>query len=279
MEIKDSVSRDKALRDFIRKMTEPTVNIKADHESFVEELERIYLLGKTEGVHRHSYARLSHYLYDDVDNEAIGICIENLADLEPFVVARGNDDLLKAFRKLEDHIDLECIHMGQLSELKMSMNGAEQLISEFPNISAKVTKIEETIEAANKAIEQYDTDVKDLKDQIKEQTVQSISILGIFAGVVFAFSGGFSMLSSTLNNIHLISGKQTLFFFSTTLGIGCILYDVVFALMVFVGRYCDKEPRNVWGFTKVLNGMVFATITMLMIIYCLCYNGDIRLIP
>lgn len=265
MEGKDSVSRDKALREFVRKMTVPTVDIPTNYESLIDELGKIYLLDEG-GVHRHSYAHLSHYLYDnDVDNDAIDICLENLRELKQYISVQDKPELHKALRKLEDHIDLESIHIGQLRKLKMSMSRTEEILKKYPDIEKSVKNTEESIEAANKAI--------------KEQTVQSVSILGIFAGVVFAFSGGFSMLSSMLNNIHLISGKQTLFFFSTTLGIGCILYDVVFALMVFIGRYCDKEPRNVWGFTKILNGMVFATITILMIIYCLCYNGDIRLIP
>lgn len=264
MENKDSVSRDTALCEFICKMTEPTVDIAAEYESLIEELEGIYLIDGG-GVHRHSYARLSHYLYDnDVDNDAIDICLENLRELKQYILEQDQSILLKALRKLEDHIDLESIHIGQLRKLKMSMSGTEKLLEEYPNIAKSVKETETSIKAANKAIE--------------EQTVQSISILGIFAGVVFAFSGGFSMLSSTLSNIHLISGKQTVFFLAATLGIGCILYDVVFALMMFIGRYCNKEPQHVFEFTKVLNLTVVAIVVILMIIYCLCYNGDIRLV-
>lgn len=266
MEFKDSVSRDEALCEFIRKMTDSTVDIDHDHDSFVRELEEIYLNEKQEGAHRHSYARLSHFLYgQDFENEAIDMCMENLSGLGKYIEEKQNPDLIKAYRKLKDHIDLEFIHIGQLKKHQLSVQGMEALTAQLPKMNTQFSDMDERL--------------KDTNRKINDQTVQSISILGIFAGVVFAFSGGFSMLSSTLSNIHLISGEQTLFFFSTTLGIGCILYDVVFALMVFIGRYCDKEPRNIWGFTKVLNGMVFTAITILMIIYCLCYNGDIRLIP
>lgn len=266
MEIKDSVSRDNALCDFVRKMTDPTVDIEADHESLVDELETIYLNGMEKGAHRHSYARLSHFLYDqDFENESIDMCMENLTGLEIFVEERGNPDLLKAFRKLKDHIDLEFIHIGQLKKLQLSIDGMDGLAVQFPIMNDKFSKINEDLSEANR--------------KINEQTVQSVTILGIFAGVVFAFSGGFSVLTSTLSNIHVISGKETLFFFSSALGIGCILYDVVFALMLFIGRYCDKEPKNIMEFTKILNASIFVLIFILMAIYCLCYNGDIRLIP
>ena len=259
MEIKDSVSRDKALCSFIRKMTDPTVDIEADHESLVDELEAIYLIGIEKGAHRHSYARLSHFLYDqDFENEAFDMCIENLTGLEAYVEERDNEDLTKAFRKLKDHIDLEFIHIGQLKRVQIPRDVMD-------NLTPKIQSMENNLKETN--------------EKINEQTVQSVTILGIFAGVVFAFSGGFSVLTSTLSNIHVISGKETLFFFSSALGIGCILYDVVFALMLFIGRYCDKEPKNIMEFTKTLNASIFIMIFILMSIYCLCYNGDIRLIP
>lgn len=266
MEIKDSVNRDNALCDFVRKMTDPTVDIEADHESLVDELETIYLNGMEKGAHRHSYARLSHFLYDqDFENEAIDMCIENLNGLEAYVEERDNEDLSKAFRKLKDHIDLEFIHICQLKKLQLSIDGMDGLAVQFPIMKEQFTEISDDLKKANK--------------KISDQTVQSVSILGIFAGVVFAFSGGFSMLSSTLSNISCIRGSQTLFFFAAALGIGCILYDVVFALMLFIGRYCDKEPQNIMKFTIRLNWFIVAVVIILMMAYALCSNGIIRLIP
>lgn len=259
MEFKDSVSRDNALCEFILKMTDPKVGIETDHEAFVNELEAIYLDRKGEGVHRHSYARLSHFLYDrDFENEAIDVCVENLTELEKYVDERGNPDLSKAFRKLVDHIDLESIHIGRLKQLQIYTKDMEDL-------APQIQKMENNL---------IETNAK-----IKDQTVQSVSILGIFAGVVFAFSGGFSMLSSTLSNISSITGSQTLFFFAASLGIGCILYDVVFALMMFIGRYCDKEPKNIMKFTIDLNKCIVVAVFLLMVAYALCSKGIIRLIP
>lgn len=280
MEFKDSMSRDDALCEFIRKMTDPKLDIREDHDSLVKELEDIYVMNNEEGVHRHSYARLSHYFYDhEIENEAISVCVENLTALDEYVKGTGNSQLYKSFRKLQDHIDLESIHIGQLRQLQMSVKGANELVSQFPEIASKVHTTENTIKEAQKNVEEYNESVKALNQKINDQTVQSVTILGIFAAVVFAFSGGFSVLSSTLSNISSITGKQTLFFFAASLGIGCILYDVVFALMLFIGRYCDKEPKNIMEFTKILNALILILIFFLMAIYCLCYNGDIRLIP
>ena len=280
MEVNDSISRDNALCEFILRMAVPTIDIEAEHDSLIEELEKIYINGKDDGAHRHSYARLSHVFYDqDIDVEGLNVCIEKLSELEKYIEEEKKAALLKSFRKLKDHVELETIHIGQLRRIQLSVDYSKDIVMQFPEISAKIDRSQKEIDDAKERIDQCSESAKKLEDEIKGQTVQSVTILGIFAGVVFAFSGGFSVLTSTLSNIHVISGKETLFFFSSALGIGCILYDVVFALMLFIGRYCDKEPKNIMEFTKTLNASIFIMICILMSIYCLCYNGDIRLIP
>lgn len=276
MESHESQKRDEELIQFIAKLTDPSIDIEENYTELIEKLESIYLDAEKKGVYRHSYARISHYFYErEMDGEGISLCLENLFALKEHVDQHGNPDLSNAFRKLIDHIDLESIHLGQIRKIRMSVSGMDDIIKQYPEISAKIDQVENQTERVDEESKKALVNIEGIRKEMKEQTVQSISILGIFAGVVFAFSGGFSMLSNTLSNLHQISGAQTLFFFASSISIGCVLYDVIFALLMFIGRYCEKEPRGIADFTKWLNKGVAVIVFLLMVIYCLCCEGII----
>ena len=112
-------AKDNELIKVIAELSDATLEITAqDIPYWTNRLDQIYAdEGEQEDVYRHSYARLSRYLYDNFgesQNEGITLLIEHIEFLLAHI---QNPKTRKAVRKLYDHIQLEVIHISRLREL------------------------------------------------------------------------------------------------------------------------------------------------------------------
>lgn len=67
-----------------------------------------------------------------------------------------------------------------------------------------------------------------------------IAILGIFAAVVLAFTGGIAFSTSVFNNIAQASFYRTI---AMALIIGLVLMNVLFGLFYYINSLVDKNKR------------------------------------
>lgn len=78
----------------------------------------------------------------------------------------------------------------------------------------------------------------DLNSLIKHSSESSITILGIFMGVVMVFFGGFTILENSIEGLSSASYHRLYF---TMLLFGGILYNIVILLFFLIGRVTERS--------------------------------------
>lgn len=86
---------------------------------------------------------------------------------------------------------------------------------------------------------------EEIQTSQKKMQNEYITILGIFAAIVLAFTGGMSFTSSVLENLHKSSIYRIIF---VSLIIGCILFNLIWLLIDFIRNVNEKTIRKVWMF-------------------------------
>lgn len=129
---------------------------------------------------------------------------------------------------------------AQMSEMTTkAMSDSEDAIAKATKAMSDsedaVKKVTEVLKKAQKASDK----AQKASAKVKEFNTQSITILSIFTAVVFAFTGGFTMLGSAFSNLIGISRNESLLLIALVLIVGCILLDVIYFLIYFIGRISD----------------------------------------
>lgn len=105
------------------------------------------------------------------------------------------------------------------------------------NIKTQELSIEESIENNKKTI----------SDQGQKSLENSITILGIFVGVVMVFFGGFTILENTIGGMTTVTPYRLIFIM---LLFGMVLFDVVVMLFYLVGKLTNKSIACQWCYYK-----------------------------
>lgn len=93
----------------------------------------------------------------------------------------------------------------------------------------------------DKRVNEIDKKIESSENKLNDFNMQSITILGIFSGIVMAFFGGMSFINEVLKNMHTVSKYRMTFIVLT---IGLILFNLFFFFMYFIGKLVDKPLRN-----------------------------------
>lgn len=220
------VEKHQKINELLRGLSESPVR---DAESLLSVFSSIYCEG-----YRHSYASVARVLMETEreENDFIVVGIQELINELDKRVERGEGDGLKethrSLKKLHDHISLELIRLSQYKEFSDSTSSAQtkvdKLQSDYSKLLTDSRNIAKKTTAAEKSIKDFNT--------------QSITVLGIFSGIVMAFTGSFSLLGNALTNINAVS-KYRLFFM--TLLLGFVLFNTIFMLMYIIARITDHK--------------------------------------
>lgn len=183
-------------------------------------------------------------------------------------------DVSDSIKKLYDHVSLDIARMScsDADELRISGEEAIQNIKNKVNIvSENIKHIEESqknigqdqkiIEEAQKNIAQNQ---KDMENKINDQQKEYITILGIFASVVLAFTAGIAFSTSVLNNIAQSSIYRTILI---TLMIGLVLANILFGLFFYINRIVNKETKI---YPLLLSNIIFVLLIMFTILAWNC---------
>ena len=126
-------------------------------------------------------------------------------------------DIGKSINKLYDHLNLE---IGRLNYFSTSKEAAERLSL----VDGRIKDLNQSVSESSKSL--------------KRQQAEYITILGIFASIVLAFTGGMAFSTSVLNNIASTDVYRIIII---TLLIGLILCNVVFGLFYFLGSIIKEK--------------------------------------
>lgn len=233
--------RDKKISQIIQKLCQEKIG--NDIESILKDLQELY-----QDNYRHQYSTITGTLLDiletnkDEKDSSISLLIisENLYSI--YSMAKNNKDIDRdicdKIKKLYDHVNLECVRIGNLND--------------------DLRKIDEKIQQ-NRQKEQ------EIIEKLEKQQTQYITILGIFASVVLAFVGSLTFLTSVLANIDKASSYRLIFVMSF---IALFVGNILFALFNFLSRIAlsIQEYKND-KFYLYFNIFFFIIMSVTSIVY------------
>ena len=169
-----SVSRQEALEDLFDKIVEHIELNESTMGDFLDALCSIY----SDDTFRHSYSRISLALSNlsPDQRDSLSDNLQHMVDESDeylkvkYESPQKRQDIKSKISKLHDHIELERLRIARIDRVELIGNTAHD------DLTAADGKLKETEEKA-----------KELGERIGHIQGQSITILGIFAGLVIIF--------------------------------------------------------------------------------------------
>lgn len=249
---------------------------RKDRASFFVRLEAIYYNCNEENF-RHFYSDIFSTLTLIDGDPSIGsldILAQNMQAIKEGYLSKNTDengniiDISKEIVKLYDHTNLD------IARINYTKTMTNDTISELTKNKLLVKDLEQKVQTAEESLRELSKktieDAKRLSTQVQEKQKdmqkEYITILGIFASIVLAFTGGMAFSSSVLENIHKSSVYRiTIIAFI----IGLVFFNLIWLLIDFIRDINGKEIRKKWLWILVnliLIGGILGT--------CLSYKFD-----
>lgn len=240
-------------------------------------------------VFRHSYAEISRFLFEKADDatDLTDILCDNLRLLLQHC---GEKPAVEAvFQKLIDHISLENLRLAQIrfidsqiadidsykretgelqkrfmeidSEIKESEQRLFQSKSEMENLRTEAQEHSKQVEKLLKDVENAKVEVENLQKDVQSHNTQAVTVLSIFSGIVFTFSGGITLLGNLFPSLASVAEIRTVYLLGAAACLcAVVLYDIIYMLLSYTNRLCSSESASQKGITAAVNivGVVFA---------------------
>lgn len=213
------MNKDIELTNLIRKIAE---NSKLDDKalnSYKEKFKEIYSCD-----YRHEYSKITDVLFQIEDSEERAFLSGKIKDIGNSI---EDDGLKRRVLKLWDHINLENIRLEKLKKISKEANSAFTEVSEIKQKYSELEKLAEVV----------DSKIKEMNKDIDNSTSKSITILGIFSGIVMAFTGGLSFIASSLQNMNQVSIYRLVLVITL---LATAIFDIIFMLMYMIARFTDS---------------------------------------
>lgn len=260
------ISREQSQRDeFCKILIELASNQEIlenpnDQQAMYSRLEALYYSPDKKSRFRHFYSDIFTVLTQVKQDPSIGdinILGQNLYLLRVNYKPKNHDvnnnliDISDSIKKLYDHVSLDIARI-LYSESEDRKTAGEKSITE---IKAQLNKINDDL---GKTVNEQ----KDVKEELGKQQKEYVAILGIFASVVLAFTGGIAFSTSVLENIDSVSAYRIII---VALIIGLVLINIIFALFYYIGLLVDKTKeekslRPLWISNLIILGLLLIII-------------------
>lgn len=268
------MGNDKSLTELIQELADNSSLTDKKLNEYKERFKKIYT-----DNYRHEYSEITRVLFSIESEEARDFLTEKIKDIKDEI---QEDDIKARITKLWDHVNLENIRMREMNKLaKMATSNHSTLLKEYDELKGKIKDIKEETRNAKE-------EVKMISKNIEDSTTKSITILGIFSGIVMAFSGGLSFVASAMQNINAISVHRLLF---VVILLASAIFNIIFMLIYTIGKItgtyigskcnCDnpfegcKEKTNQCGAIRYPVVTWFNIITLLaLLVICVYYVID-----
>lgn len=225
-----------------------------DRVSFFMRFEDIYYNYYSKEKFRHYYSDIFSTLTLIDGDSSIGsldILAQNIQTIKDGYIPKNIDengntiDISKEIVKLYDHANLDIARINYTKTMTnetMSELAKNRLL--VASLEQKVRESEDALkEISNKTID----DLKQLSGKVQERQEdmqkEYITILGIFAAIVLAFTGGIVFSSSVLENID----KPSIYRLSLmAFIIGLVFFNLIWVLIDFIRDVNGKVIRKKW---------------------------------
>lgn len=156
--------------------------------------------------------------------------------------SKGNKDysgMHAQFTKLCDHLNLQ---MGQLSYI-LSKGTSDTILQEAKEVldtsNEQIKKSLIKLDESNKNLEKSEQDLKETSRKADAMQTELIAILGIFAAIIIAFSGGMTLLGSNITSISNAKHYESVIMVAIICGM--VMFNTIFLMMYFVSKLTEKD--------------------------------------
>lgn len=231
-------------------------------------LEKVYLdeNSKRNGF-RHNYSRATSAMFspdlapgDDAKRSydyyagKIQTLERNLSTLQEAAGDQCPVGMLMPLAKLHDHVNLELVRVNY----NATINSLQD--QRFGSLGEKVE------ESRKKTIEDIEEVSKDAQRKIEasraETQKESVSVLGIFTGIVVAFVAGLTISSSVLQNIDKASIYRLA---AMAVIIGLFMFDLLVALFIFLNKVTATDSKGLWKAFWIVNVVSIVLLALITI--------------
>ena len=240
MDIVREEDQRKEFRDILFSLANSQIALKekGDRSRIYQRLEKLYYAPKKEDCYRHFYSDIFSVLTQIQQGYAPGnidVLGQNLLEIRKGYQVLNSDDLgnkidiSDSIRKLYDHVSLD------IARIHVFAAESRQLLGEadIDDLQAQINNVKsEVIKAQGQQ--------EDVERKLGNSQKEYITILGIFAAVVLAFTGGLAFSTSVLNNIAQVSAYRAVII---SLIIGLVLANVLFGLFYYINKLVGREAK------------------------------------
>lgn len=206
---------------------------KGTRREMYKRLEALYYSPNKEERYRHFYSDIFTVLTQiqqsaNQNQGDINILGQNLALIRAGYNPQNRDeqgnliDISDSIQKLYDHVSLD------IARISYSDAGDRKTAGE-----AAIVDIQSQLKQIQIEIENTETAQRNVEEELGKQHREYISILGIFAAVVLAFTGSIAFSTSVFYNINTVSAYRVIVL---ALVIGLVLINILFALFYYIDR-------------------------------------------
>ena len=173
------------------------------------------------------------------------------------------ENVKKALNRLYDHISLELIRLDFFNSYLVKIDDADKKVNSLLPKIKQITEAQKNVDSLQSEIKKVKVAQSKLNTSIDNHKIEIVTILDIFASIVFAFAGAFLMSNSILSNFA--NAKSSTLFLYLVLTVGFIT-NILFYLFSFISKIHDKDSKLNWWFSIGFNGVL---ITLCLIaIFC-----------
>ena len=218
-------------------------------DSKVAELNDIYGDEHEDNGYRHSYSNIFSTIASINQKSEMGT-IEVLST-NLYTLAKHRDiKNPKRVEKLYDHVNLEIAQINYMSDMKNGLvsdiSQIKQKNEEFKQASSqlkeKLDSYDDTSKELSQKVESYNKTSMELEGKINGISRDYIAILGIFAAIILAFTGGISFTKGFLS-LQEVPSFYVIRVFSVTF----ILWILsIWMLLTFISKIIDKPFERYW---------------------------------
>lgn len=265
----------------LQELEQPSLS-PSDIKKFGNRLKLIYVAENGE-LYRHSYSEITNYMYsnhviDSVPTPDPGsIILDHLKTIadewESDEKGEETELLCNAIKKLIDHINLEVVRLGQMADIYYKLTQTEQLNQQLGAVVQGIKEVGETLQQQKEEAEKVGEELKQRKQEVdeiqldvKNHNTQAITVLSIFSCVVFAFTGGFSLITGSLNVLGSISRFQALLMVGILLMLALVLTDTIYMLLRAARHYSNDKQGHLKSFIAI-NIIVAVIAVAILIMY------------
>ncbi len=240
----ESKGRQEKLGKFIYELSKKLLSGNENEtRQFLNRLNVIYKDG-----FKHNYSDLfpvvTNILRDDNEYN-IEYLTNNLDELRTYLDDEYSDgkpeysDIYKQFTKLCDHLNLQMSQLNYILSRETSKDVIEKLRNDLElsneQIVKSLVKMDETsekLEESNKKLEESNKKADGIQTEL-------IAILGIFAAIIIAFSGGVTLLGSSIVSISSAEHYESVVMIAIVCGM--VMFNTIFLMMYYVSKLTERD--------------------------------------